>query len=88
MRSITDRDGTRWEVGETGGRHAVGTIGGRQRLPEPIDAIVVFKSAGGRRVSIKTSAGAADNMTNAKLLELLEKALVDEKKGQIDGSAL
>lgn len=41
---------------------------------------IVFESADGRRVSKKTTAGSVDKMTDADLLELLEEALVDEKK--------
>jgi hypothetical protein len=72
MRSITDRNGTIWEVEETG-RHGVGARGPGQPLPEPTEGTVVFKSADGRKVVKTTAAGAVDTMSDSALLELLEE---------------
>ena len=76
MRSIIDRNGIRWEVGETG-RHGVGAAGPGDPLPPLISGTVVFKSPDGREVVKKTAAGAVDTMTDEELLDLLEEPRED-----------
>jgi hypothetical protein len=73
MRTIIDRNGIHWNVEESSTRYGVGARGPGEPLPEPLSTTVVFHSADGQEVVKDISAGALDKMTEADLIDLLEK---------------
>ena len=78
MRHITDSDGVHWEAEETG-RQGIGARGPSDALPAGAITTVLFTSDDGREVAKETPAGAADSMTEAELVRLLE-----EKEADVD----